>query len=114
MFQRFDEIYTHRHDYAKEWKKRMGGRVMGYFCTYAPEEIVYAAYLYVPMNVQSSAAKPYLREELALFKKSLEEWTGKPITDADLDRGIEIVDTSKYQSALAEAGLRIQEEGYEV
>jgi len=167
MFQRFDEIYTNRHDYVREWR-RTGGKVMGYFCTYAPEEIMYAAnilpvrilgshqsqsvtaphifgmycpfcrdclaqglqgkydyldgvmisqsclhmrgafnswrihvstpftyYLYTPMKVQSQAAKPYLRGELALFKKSLEEWTGKPITDADIDRGIEIVNANR-------------------
>jgi benzoyl-CoA reductase subunit C len=170
MFERFDEIYTNRHDYAREWKKRTGEKIIGYFCTYAPEEIMYAAnilpvrilgsheaqsisitsphifamycpfcrdclaqglqgkydyldgvmiaqsclhmrgafnswrihvptsftyYLPMPMKVQSPAAKPYLREELALFKKSLEEWTGKPITDADLDRGIETVDKNR-------------------
>ena len=52
-------------------------------------------YLNIPMKVQSPAAKPYLRGELAVFKKSLEEWTGKPITDADLDWGIEIVYTNR-------------------
>jgi hypothetical protein len=31
MFERFDEIYKNRHDYAREWKKRTGGRVIGYF-----------------------------------------------------------------------------------
>jgi len=168
VFQRFDEIYTNRHDYAREWKRRTGGKVMGYFCTYAPEEIMYAAnilpvrilgshqsqsvtaphifgmycpfyrdclaqglqgrfdyldgvmisqsclhmrgafnswrihvptpfnyYLYMPMKVQSRAAKPYLRGELALFKKSLEEWTGKAITEVDPDQGIEIVNTNR-------------------
>jgi len=39
MFQRFDEIYINRHDYAREWKERTGGKVMGYFCTYAPRNI---------------------------------------------------------------------------
>lgn len=32
-----------RHQYAREWKKRTGGKVIGYLCTYNPEEIVYAA-----------------------------------------------------------------------
>jgi benzoyl-CoA reductase subunit C len=32
-----------RHDYAREWKNRTGGRVLGYFETYMPEELVYAA-----------------------------------------------------------------------
>lgn len=43
MIEVFRDWYEHRHDYAKEWQKRTGGKVMGYFCTYAPEEIMYAA-----------------------------------------------------------------------
>jgi len=31
MFERFDEIYKNRHDYAREWNKRTGGKVIGYF-----------------------------------------------------------------------------------
>src|SRR3990167_7129917 len=40
---RFREIFDKRHDYAREWKARTGGRVLGYFCTYLPEELAYAA-----------------------------------------------------------------------
>jgi benzoyl-CoA reductase subunit C len=43
MFERFAEIYEQRHQYAKDWKARTGGKVLGYFCTYVPEEILYAA-----------------------------------------------------------------------
>ncbi|MBI2817920.1 MAG: benzoyl-CoA reductase, bzd-type, subunit N [Acidobacteria bacterium] len=39
----FRDWFEHRHDYAKQWQKKTGGKVMGYFCTYAPEEIMYAA-----------------------------------------------------------------------
>jgi benzoyl-CoA reductase subunit C len=39
----FQEIFENRHEYAKAWKKRTGGKVFGYFETYMPEEIVYAA-----------------------------------------------------------------------
>jgi len=53
MFERFDEIYTKRHDYAREWKKRTGGKIMGYFCTYAPEEIMYAANI-LPVRILGS------------------------------------------------------------
>ena len=42
--EKFQEIYENRHDYAREWKsKKPAGRVLGCFCTYVPEEIVYAA-----------------------------------------------------------------------
>jgi len=163
MFDTFAEWYRGRHDYARAWKEKTGGKVVGYFCTYVPEEILLAAdilpvrvlgshepqsvtephifgmfcpfcrdclaqglkgryeyldglmiaqsclhirqtftswikhvpldwsyYLPMPNHVQSQAARPYLIEELKLFKKSVEEWTGKEITDADLDRGIEV------------------------
>ncbi|MHC4414338.1 MAG: benzoyl-CoA reductase, bzd-type, subunit N [Planctomycetota bacterium] len=163
MFDRFAEWYNDRHDYARAWKEKTGGKVMGYFCTYVPEEILVAAdilpvrilgshepqsvtephifgmfcpfcrdclaqglkgryeyldglmiaqsclhirqaftswiehvpvgwsyYLPMPNHVQSKAARPYLIEELRLFKKAVQEWTGRQITEADLDRGIEV------------------------
>ena len=43
MMEKFKEWYEQRHAYAKEWKKKTGGKVVGYFCTYVPEEILYAA-----------------------------------------------------------------------
>jgi len=43
MFDQFVEWERNRHDYAREWKARTGGKVLGYFCTYVPEEIPYAA-----------------------------------------------------------------------
>lgn len=43
MMDKFREWYEKRHEYAREWKERTGGKVIGYFCTYAPEEIMYAA-----------------------------------------------------------------------
>lgn len=39
----FKEMIAGRHEYAKAWKKRTGGKVLGYFETYFPEEIAYAA-----------------------------------------------------------------------
>ncbi|OAT85270.1 benzoyl-CoA reductase, bzd-type, subunit N [Desulfotomaculum copahuensis] len=166
--QKFQEWFENRHEYAKEWKQRTGGKVIGYFCTYVPEEILYAAgvlpvrilgshepqdvtephifgmfcpfcrdclaqglkgrfdyldgitiaqsclhirqaytswdlhrprefsyYLPMPHHVQSKRAYPFLRSELAAFKEAVEKWTGKTISDADLDRGIEIMNTSR-------------------
>lgn len=40
---RFAEIARNHHQYAKDWQARSGGKVLGYFCTYVPEEIVHAA-----------------------------------------------------------------------
>lgn len=168
MFDQFKEWYETRHEYAKKWKERTGGKVIGSFCTYVPEEILYAAdilpvrilgshepqdvseqhifamfcpfcrdclaqglkgrydyldgimiaqsclhirqaftswdlhipvdfsyYLPHPMNVQSAHAIPYLTEELKLFKKAVEKWTGKEITDDDIRRGIEIMNKNR-------------------
>ena len=43
MNQRFQDWVDKRHDYAREWKERTGGKVVGYLCTYVPAEILYAA-----------------------------------------------------------------------
>ncbi len=168
MFDQFKNWENNRHEYAKAWKKRTGGKVMGYFCTYVPEEILYAAgilpvrilgshepqdvtephifgmfcpfcrdclaqglkgrydyldgimiaqaclhirqtytswekhipvdfhyYLPMPARVQSPRALPYLTEELYDFKKAVEEWTGKIITDEEIDKAIEVYNESR-------------------
>ncbi|MFQ6618911.1 MAG: 2-hydroxyacyl-CoA dehydratase, partial [Fidelibacterota bacterium] len=168
MFKKFKKWSEKRHEYAKNWKKLTGGKVMGYFCTYVPEEILYAAeilpvrilgshepqdvtephifsmfcpfcrdclaqglqgkydyldgimmaqsclhirqaftswqlhipvdfsyYLNMPHHVQSPRSYQYLTGELNSFKKSIEEWIGKTITDHDLDKGIEIMNTNR-------------------
>jgi benzoyl-CoA reductase subunit C len=168
MEQKFKNWYEKRHEYAKDWKKRTGGKVVGYFCTYVPEEILYAAnvlpvrilgshepldvtephifgmycpfcrdclaqglkgrydyldgimisqsclhvrqaftswkihmppefvyYLPMPNKVQSPHAFPYLVSELKQFQKAVENWTGKKLTDEDLDRGIEIMNRNR-------------------
>jgi benzoyl-CoA reductase subunit C len=40
--EQFQSWYENRHEYQKEWKDRTGGKIVGYFCTYVPEEIFYA------------------------------------------------------------------------
>ena len=168
MMETFAEWYDARHEYAKHWKEKTGGKVFGYFCTYFPEEILYAAdvlpvrilgshepqdltephifgmycpfcrdclaqglsgrydyldgiaiaqsclhirqaytswnlhipldfdyYLPMPNNVQTPHAVPFLRGELEAFKAAVEKWTGRTITDDDLRRGIEIMDTNR-------------------
>jgi len=168
IFKKFRNWEENRHEYAKEWKKRTGGKVMGFFCTYAPEELMHAAgilpvrilgshepqdvtephifamycpfcrdclaqglkghydyldgimisqsclhirqaftswqkhvpvdysyYLPMPHHVQSPRAIPYLKSELVAFKNSLEDWTGKKITDDALKKAIEVYNTNR-------------------
>ena len=53
MISKFREWNVNRHTYAKEWKEKTGGKVMGYFCTYVPEEILYAADI-LPVRILGS------------------------------------------------------------
>lgn len=53
MIEMFQEWYDNRHEYAKNWKERTGGKVVGYFCTYAPEEIFYAVDI-LPVRILGS------------------------------------------------------------
>ncbi len=53
MFEQYKEWYETRHEYAKTWKEQTGGKVMGYFCTYVPEEILYAANI-LPVRILGS------------------------------------------------------------
>jgi benzoyl-CoA reductase subunit C len=168
MFEQLRDWETNRHAYAKAWKERTGGKVLGYFCTYVPEEILHAAgvlpvrilgshepqdvtephifgmfcpfcrdclaqglkgrydyldgimiaqsclhirqaysswekhrprefsyYLCMPHHVQSPRALPFLTGELVQFKAAVEEWTGVTITDADLDKAIEVYNENR-------------------
>lgn len=42
MIEKFQEWYEKRHEYQKDYKERTGRKIVGYLCTYAPEEIFYA------------------------------------------------------------------------
>lgn len=53
MIERFQEWYDSRHEYAKNWKDKTGGKVLGYFCTYVPEEVLYAADI-LPVRILGS------------------------------------------------------------
>ena len=64
MMEKFKDLYENRHEYAGNWKKKTGGKVMGYFCTYVPEEILYAADV-LPVRIlgshePQSVTEPYL------------------------------------------------------
>ena len=168
IFAQFREWIGNRHEYAKTWKEKTGNKVIGYLCTYVPEEILYAAdilpvrvlgshepptvtepyifamychfcrdclaqglkgkfdyldgiiegqsclhlrqafnawrlhipieytyYICVPHGIQTARATPYYTKELAKFKQSLEKWTGKNITNEDLDKGIQILNRNR-------------------
>ena len=43
LFDQFFEWYDDRNSYAKEWKERTEGKVVGSLCTYTPEEVLTAA-----------------------------------------------------------------------
>jgi len=160
--EKFQEIFKNRHEYAKAWKARTGGKVIGFYDMYFPEEIAYAAgilpvrilaehmeddltdrlmygncyptrdmfnqfqrgrydyvdgivgnescqwfynsfdmtliefpklwshYIYTPDYTDARTSKYLMRSELLVFKGKLEEWIGKEITDADLDRAIAV------------------------
>ncbi|MFH1550843.1 MAG: benzoyl-CoA reductase, bzd-type, subunit N [Planctomycetota bacterium] len=53
LFRKFRDWEQNRHEYAREWKKRTGGKVMGFFCTYAPEELMRAAGI-LPVRILGS------------------------------------------------------------
>ena len=168
MIDDFKKIYENRHAYIDDWKKKNPDRkILGYMCTYMPEEILYAAdvlpirilgshepqnvtelhimgmfcpfcrdvlaqgllghydyldaisithccqhinqsyeswvlhknikdfFIPTPNNMQTPRALPYLAGQLKLFKKQVEEWTDKEVSDDDLRRGIEIVDKTR-------------------
>ena len=46
----FKKLVENRHEYARAWKKRTGGKVVGWFETYFPEELAYAAGL-LPVRI---------------------------------------------------------------
>jgi benzoyl-CoA reductase subunit C len=168
MFTKFFDWYEKRHDYARDWLAKNNGEVVGCFCSYAPEELIYAAghlpvrmlgshepqdvtephifgmfcpfcrdvlaqglkgrydymkgitiaqsclhlrqaytswnnhipsdfayYIYMPNKVQTEHARSYYSEELIKFKKALEEWTGREITDQSLRESAELYNENR-------------------
>jgi benzoyl-CoA reductase subunit C len=168
ILNRFNDVWELRHEYARDWKRRTGGKVIGGMCTYVPEELLYAAdilpvrilgghepptlatphvfdmwcpfcrdclnqglkgkydyldgiiesnaclhlrhafgsweihvptpwtyWFVMPNAVRSPRAKPFLRGELVDFKDALQKLTGKTITDSDIDKGIDIMNTNR-------------------
>ncbi len=66
---KFREWFENRHEYAREWKKRTGGKVVGYFCSYVPEEILYGAGI-LPVRIfgahqATSVTEPYILSNIS-------------------------------------------------
>jgi benzoyl-CoA reductase subunit C len=165
----FKALVENRHEYAKAWKAKTGGKVLGWFEPYFPEEVAYAAgvlpvrvlakhepddvsdkwiyascypvrdmvnqflkgrydymdglvnvegcqwmynafevavnnkrkpdlfdhYFFLPDHTDAPTSKHVTRSELNVFKGKMEEWTGKAITDADLDNAIEVYNKNR-------------------
>ena len=43
MIEKFEKVVENPHGYAKRWRTKSGGKVLGYMCPYLPEELPYAA-----------------------------------------------------------------------
>jgi len=163
----FKALIENRHEYARAWKAKTGGKVIGWFEPYFPEEIAYAAgllpvrilarheiddvsdkwlycpcypvrdmvnqflkgrydyvdgvvcaegcqwmynawevvinnfknlfnhYIFVPDYTDATTSKDVLRHEFKVFMDRIGEWTGKTITDADLDNAIEVYNKNR-------------------
>lgn len=73
--EKFAEWYENRHQYQKEWKERTGGKMIGFFCTYIPEEIYYAFDL-VPVRILGSheiqdLTKPHIFDMFCPFCRDI-------------------------------------------
>jgi Benzoyl-CoA reductase/2-hydroxyglutaryl-CoA dehydratase subunit, BcrC/BadD/HgdB len=163
----FKALVENRHEYAAAWKAKTGGKVLGWYEPYFPEEIAYAAgilpvrifarhepddtsdkwiyascypvrdmvnqffkgrydyvdglvtvegcqwmynawevsvnnnpdlfehYLFLPDHTDAPTSKTVTRSEFLVFKTKMEEWTGKTISDADLDNAIEVYNKNR-------------------
>jgi benzoyl-CoA reductase subunit C len=163
----FKKMIADRHEYAKAWKARTGGKVIGYFEPYFPEEIAFAAdvlpvrilaehepddisdkwmyascyatrdivnlflsgrydyidglvnvegcqwmynayevavnnnpdlfshYFYLPDYVNAVTSKDVARQEMQTVKERIEEWTGKTVTNAELDDAIAVYNKNR-------------------
>lgn len=55
----------------------------------------YNYYVPMPGRVDDPKLKPFLTSELGAFQKSLEQWTGKPITAEALEKATDVYNTSR-------------------
>jgi benzoyl-CoA reductase subunit C len=56
---------------------------------------LWSHYLFTPDYPDANRSKDVMRSELLILKGKFEEWTGKAITDADLDNAIDVYNTNR-------------------
>lgn len=59
--EQLQSIVRDRHEYARAWKARTGRPVVGYLCTYVPEEVLYAGGM-LPVRILGSHEPPEVTE----------------------------------------------------
>jgi bzd-type benzoyl-CoA reductase N subunit len=164
----FKETAANSLDYLRTWKSRTGNRILGYFCTNTPEELIHAAGflpvrilsapttvslaakhlqsyscslvqssleaalrgdlkfldgtvfphtcdsiqrlsdiwlentrfsfhwdIVLPVKLHTESARTYLLQELARFRKGLEEFAGHPMADGDLKKSIALFNQNR-------------------
>ena len=62
LFEPFRSSISRRHDYARAWKEKTGRKVIGSFCTYIPEEIIYAAGM-LPVRIIGESESQSITDE---------------------------------------------------
>ena len=58
----FQDVLDNRHQYAKDWKAKTGGQVLGGFCTYVPVEVIHAAGM-LPVRVLGNHQNDRISDE---------------------------------------------------
>jgi len=53
VIEKFQEVLAKRHQYAKDWKAKHNSKVIGWLCSYAPVEIMYASGM-LPVRILGS------------------------------------------------------------
>ncbi|MEJ2739659.1 MAG: 2-hydroxyacyl-CoA dehydratase family protein [Dehalococcoidia bacterium] len=75
----FKQIVESRHEYAKNWKSKTGGKVCGCICANVPEEYIYAAgilpvrVLPEPKDAETNAAEHIQANKCAMCRGALEQ-----------------------------------------
>lgn len=75
MFSPFKEIVENRHDHAKKLKETKNRKLIGYLCSYVPEEIIYAAGG-IPIRILTNEEPPaladtYMQAYYCTFSRSI-------------------------------------------
>jgi benzoyl-CoA reductase subunit C len=85
IIQRFREVVENPGEYARGWKKDNGQPVIGYFCSYAPEEIMLAAGC-LPYRIFGSGKRIRLADShLQAYSCSLVRGAMEDVLGGDLD-----------------------------